>query len=156
VLVAFALVLAGMALLPLQRAQKLDGSWTRAHGGHERADFEKMVENFDDPKWDGNFGFPAAMVREAVEAHLAPFAGTPEPLRLAADELIRRVRIRAGTRAADLVAADIDALRGLPTREQAYLSFAGRVVSRREFERVYDAARALERALASAPQGERE
>lgn len=150
VLVAFALVLAGMALLPLARAQKLDGSWTKAHGGHERVDFEKLVENYDDPRWDGNFAFPAALLRENVEARLQPFAGTPEPLGLAADELIRRVRIRAGARAAEAVAADLDRLRSLPTREQAHMGAAGRVVGRREFERVYDAARAIDRVLAGA------
>jgi hypothetical protein len=149
VLTAFALVLAGMALLPLARAQKLDGSWVRAHGGHERMDFEKLVGSYDDPRWDGNFAYPAALLRENVAARLAPFAGTPEPLELAADELIRRVRIRAGARAAEHVGAELDRLRALPTREQAHLSAPGRVVSRREFERVYDAARALERTLAA-------
>jgi hypothetical protein len=147
VLVAFALVLAGMALLPLTRAQRLDGSWVKAHGGHERDDFEKLVENYDDPKWDGNFSTPAAVLRENVAARLAPFAGSPEPFEMAPDELIRRVRIRAGARAAEQLGADVDRLRALPTREQAHLSAGARVVSRREFERVYDAARALERAL---------
>jgi hypothetical protein len=150
VLTAFALVLAGMALLPLARAQKLDGSWVRAHGGHERVDFEKLVENYDDPRWDGNFAFPAALLRENVAARLSPFAGTPEPLELDPGELIRRVRIRAGARAAEEVGAELDRLRALPTREQAHLSASGRVVSRREFERVYDAARALERTLSAA------
>ncbi len=147
VLVAFALVLAGMALLPLARGQKLDGSWTRAHGGHERVDFEKLVENYDDPTWDGSFAFPAAVLREGVEARLAPFAGTPEPLGLATAELLRRVELRAGQRAAAVLASEIEKLRGLPSREQAHMGFAGRVIGRREFERVYDAARALEKAL---------
>jgi hypothetical protein len=151
VLIAFALVLAGMALLPLARAQKLDGSWTRAAGGHERIDFEKLVESYDDPRWDGNFAFPAALLRENLEARLAPSAGTPEPLGLAADELYRRMRLRAGPRAADLVAAELDRLRSLPTREQAHLGGTARMVSRREFERVYDVARAIERALPHSP-----
>jgi hypothetical protein len=139
-----------MALLPLARAQKLDGSWVKAHGGHERDDFEQLVGHYDDPKWDGNFSTPAAVLRENVAARLAPFAGSPEPFEMAPDELLRRVRIRAGARAAEQLGHDVDRLRALPTREQAHLSAGGRVVSRREFERVYDAARALERALPAA------
>jgi hypothetical protein len=150
VLAAFALVLAGMAVLPLARRERLDGSWTRAHGGHQRADVDQLVERYDDPRWDGSYAFPAAVLRDNVEAELRDLIGVREPLLLPGDELAARVAKVAGP-AAGAAAADVAArLRSLPTRDQAQALFHARVVSRREFERVYDAAQTLARNLRKA------
>lgn len=150
VLGAFALVLLGMALLPLARRERLDGSWTKAHGGHDRVDVDQLVARYDDPRWDGSYAFPAALLRENLEEKLGALIGAAEPLKLPVAELIGHVRRAAGERAAQALADVVDRVRSLPTREQAAALFHARVVSRREFERVYDAAHELEKTLAKA------
>jgi hypothetical protein len=143
VLCAFALVLIGMAALPLGKRERLDGSWTRAHGGHTRIDIAELVDRFDRLAWNGSYALPAAVLREHLEVRLQEVTGALDPLGLPTAELERRVAQVLGPAAAS-AAADCQArLRSLPTRDQAYALFQTRVVSRREFERVYDAAQAL-------------
>lgn len=148
VLGAFALLVLGAFALPFQRgAERLDGGWTRARDA-ERVDFERLMEHYDDPRWNGTYAYPAAVLREGVDARLGALVGVAEPLsHLQPIDLIQRLERRAGPRAATALHEIIDALRVLPGRAEAQAPWGARFVSRREFDRVYDGVQALERAL---------
>jgi hypothetical protein len=146
---AFGVLIVGLLLLPLARdRQRLDGGWTRAAGGVEKVDFERLLEHYDDAAWDGSFAYPAAVLRDAAESRLGELCGVAAPLaNLEPNDMIARLQRRAGPAAATALADALPRLAALPTREQTQGVWGTRHVSRREFERSWDAVQALERAL---------
>ncbi len=146
---AFAVLVFGLALLPLaQDRQRLDGSWTRSAAGTERVDFERLLAHYDDHKRDASFAYPGAVLRDAIDARLAEICEKPAPLvNLSSGELLGRVERKAGAAAAHALQEALPSLLLLPSRDQAQGVWGSRHVSRREFERAYDAVMALERAL---------
>jgi hypothetical protein len=154
---AFAVLVFGLALLPFATdRQRLDGSWTKWHAGGERADFERILAHYDDPKKDGSFSYPAAVLRDAVDARLADLCGKAAPLvNLSQSEILGRVERRCGLPAAEALHLALPGLIALPNRDQAQGLWGARHVSRKEFERVCDAVGAFERALGAQGAGHR-
>jgi hypothetical protein len=91
-------VLFGAAIiLPVRRSGQLDASFARVPG--EAGTWERLIAEYDDGLPEHNFAYPAAILRENVEAELEarlsalPVAARGEVLR--ALELVRRLPARA-------------------------------------------------------------
>ena len=84
-------------VLPLRRGRDPDGSFARVPA--EPANVERLVAEYDDDQPDRNFAFPAAVLRENLEAELETQLGSlPQAERgatLRALELIHRLPPRA-------------------------------------------------------------
>jgi hypothetical protein len=133
----------------LRRPSGPDLAWASPPAGHPQTlDPEGMVKLIDQAGSAGaaDFAPAAALLREHLEAQLERAGGVIDPFRLPPPELLRVVRARSGESAARaLEACEAAQCRGLPSR--AALTH-WRAVSRRDFERVYDATRQLDAALA--------
>ena len=77
---------------------------------------------------------------------LASVTGEADPFALPDGELVSRVERARGPRVAQALAAELPRLRQLPTREQAAALY-GKMVHRRDFERLYDSAQGILRSL---------
>jgi hypothetical protein len=148
VALAALLVLVTMWRLPLLRRVGVNLDWLKSLGGSTGRDLAAVIKKHDEPAGGADFAEPSALLREHIEGRLQRLTGLVLPLNLPPAALARVVEDAGGQVAASAVAAlEAAGLRMLPTRGDAHLP--ARHVSRREFERVYDAARRLDAALSS-------
>lgn len=149
VIAAILISLLGLALLPMARHARLDGSWTGAQSTALVVDdFQSVVASFDRHGHGGNYLLPASVVRDGVNARLARMLGQSQPLyTLREVELLGLVEREAGPAAATALRQVFRRLKALPSRLQAASTWSSGFLSRREFERLHDDVHALYRYL---------
>lgn len=99
----------------------------------------------------GSFAWPAALLREAIDARLAELCDAPDPLgTLSLAAIEARVLRRAGKTAAAAARRLLPSAAALPTRAQA-AAWGAPFVSRRTFVRVHEEAEAFFRVLSAEP-----
>jgi hypothetical protein len=143
---AVVLVIAALFAMPLWRKGAVDGAWlrfTRPEAADEPSRAVALVDG-----GDGNLRVAAAVLRDAVVAALSGAIGVADPLHgMSKAELVAALSAARGPQAADAFARMYSRLRELPSRSQAAAPYGGVTVSRYEFDRLYEEARALYRTL---------
>jgi hypothetical protein len=146
---ALLISLLGLALLPMAKRSRLDGSWTRAQSTSLVVDdYQSVVAAFDRHGHRGNYLLPACAVRDGLNARLARLLGQSQPLyTLREPELLGAVEREAGPASATALRHSYRRLKALPSRLQAASAWSHGFLSRREFERLHDDIHALYRYL---------
>ena len=150
-ILAAILVVAVLLAIPLWRRGAVDGAWLRFLRPEPADDAARAIASTD--RGEANLRVPAAVLRDAVAAAVAHAIGVPaDPMfGMSERELTDALAAARGRAAADAFARLYPRLRALPSRSQAAAPYAGAHVSRQEFDRLYDDARALYRTLGEEP-----
>ena len=145
-ILAAILIAAALFAMPLWRRGAVDGAWLRFTRPEAADDPTRAVALADGG--DTNLRVAAAVLRDAVTAAVAQAIGVPDPLYgMSKAQLVSALHEAKGPRAAEAFAKMYSRLRELPSRGQAAAPYGGIHVSRYEFDRLYEEARALYRTL---------
>jgi hypothetical protein len=149
VVLAVAVALIALRLLPPRRPSTLDGGWTRVAPHEDGApDPAALVAALDRRATRRSFALPAAVIRDSVNRRLGAALQIDDPLAALSDgDLRRAVADRLGPAVATAFGALQPLLRGLPTRAQAASPWRTVHLARRDFDRLADAADHLYRSL---------
>jgi hypothetical protein len=150
-ILAAILVVALLLAIPLWRRGAVDGAWLRFRRPEPADEPGRAIARAD--AGEANLRVPAAVLRDAIAAAVAHAIGVPaDPMfGMSERELTDAIGAAKGRAAADAFAKLYPRLRALPSRTQAAAPYAGTHVSRQEFDRLYDDARALYRTLGEEP-----
>ncbi|HTJ41769.1 MAG TPA: DUF4350 domain-containing protein [Kofleriaceae bacterium] len=145
-ILAVVLIIAALFAMPLWRKGAVDGAWlrfTRPEPADEPGRAIALVDG-----GDANLRVAAAVLRDSVAAAIAHAINVKDPLYgMSKAELVSAVHDARGPKAAEAFARMYSRLRELPSRSQAAAPYGGAHVSRYEFDRLYEEARALYRTL---------
>jgi hypothetical protein len=143
---AVLLIVGAIFAMPAWRRGSVDGTWLRFVRPEPADEPTRAIALVD--AGDGNLRVAAAVLRDAVAAAVATAVGVKDPLYgMSKAELVTALRAARGDDAAAAFERIYTRLRELPTRSQAAAPYGGVHVSRYEFDRLYEEARALYRTL---------